>query len=168
MSLGVARGVRHPGVVLLAGILGCGGSHDSPPPPPGDQGGQTVTLVAPDSTYELRVPVRWTGVYRIDSLSTQELGTARPGALNLVYLPADSSYRAQTLVVVAVYDSAAWTAVRAEQGPPPGDSVAARGGRVYVVGLPQSNPFPQGSQDAGRFNSLELRPAEVAALVRVR
>jgi hypothetical protein len=114
------------------------------------------------------VPVRWTGVYRIDSLSTQEQGTARPGALNLVYLPADSSFRAQTLVVVAVYDSATWTAVRAEQGPPPGDSVAARGGRVYVVGLPQSNPFPRGSQDAGRFNSLELRPAEVAVLVQVR
>ena len=103
---------------------------------------------------------------RVGYLGAALLATARPGALNLVYLPADSSIRPQTLVVVAVYDSATWSAVRAEAGPPPGDSVAARAGRDYVVGLPQSNPFPPGSKDAVRFDSLGLRPAEVATLVR--
>jgi len=153
------------GAALLATALGCGGSREGPAVTPADSAGILVT--APDGSYELLVPARWAGVYRIDSLSTQEQGTARPGALNLVYLPADSSIRPQTLVVVAVYDSATWSAVRAEAGPPPGDSVAARAGRVYVVGLPQSNPFPPGSKDAVRFDSLELRPAEVATLVRV-
>ena len=156
------------GTLLLVAALGCGGSKGEPAGTPADSAPATPIVAGPDASYELMLPARWAGVYRIDSLSTQEQGTARPGALNLVYLPADSTVRPQTLVVVAVYDSAAWAAVRAEQGPPPGDSVAARAGRVYVVGLPQSNPFVPGSRDAVRFDSLQLRPAEVATLVRVR
>ncbi len=157
-------GVRQLGAALLACALGCGGSRGEPAATPADK----RSVIAPDGSYELLVPARWAGLYRVDSLSTQELGTARPGALNLVFIPADSSIRPQTLVVVAVYDSAAWVAVREEGGPPPGDSVAARAGRVYVVGLPQSNPFVPGSGDAVRFDSLQLRPSEVPALVRIR
>lgn len=97
------------------------------------------------------------------TIVTPRLRVGYPGAA----LP-DASIRPQTLVVVAVYDSRAWAAVRAEAGPPPGDSVAAARGRVYVVGLPQSNPFAPGSPDAERFDSLALTPAEVTALVRIR
>ena len=43
--------------------------------------------------------------------------------------------------------------------------MVARGGRVYVVGLPQSNPFPERSADGVLFGLLQLRPAEVASLV---
>ncbi len=154
------------GAVLLAASLGCGGSREVPAAAPPDRAG--AVLAPADGSYELRLPARWAGVYRVDSLSTQEQGSARPGALNLLYLPADSSIRPQTLVVVAVYDSAAWAAVRAEAGPPPGDSVAARAGRVYIVALPQSNPFAPGSRDAVRFDLLGLRPAEVTALGKIR
>jgi hypothetical protein len=104
----------------------------------------------------------------MDSLSTAERGRARPGALVFEYLPSDTTIRPQALLVVAVYDSAAWRSVRAEEGPPPGDSVAARHGRVYVVGLPQSNPFLPGSPDAAVFGILQLRPPEVATVVRLR
>ena len=154
------------GMALIAALAGCGGDRDDAAPPPPDAA--PAAVVSADGTFEILVPARWTGAYRIDSLSTPEQGTARPGALNLVYLPADTAVRPQTLVVVAVYDSAAWAAVRAEQGPPPGDSVSSRAGRVYVVGLPQSNPFAPGSPDAARFDSLQLRPAEVPTLVRIR
>jgi hypothetical protein len=156
------------GTALLLGALGCSDSKEAPAATPADSATPDAIVAGPDGMYELMLPARWSGAYRIDSLSTQEQGMARPGALNLVYLSADSSIRPQTLVVVAVYDSAAWVAVRAELGPPPGDSVVARAGRVYVVALPQSNPFAPGSRDAVRFDSLQLRPAEVAALVRVR
>lgn len=163
-SLIVKMRVRNLGALLLAAALGCGGARPHAAARADSAG---VMVAAPDGSYELVLPARWTGVYRIDSLSTQERGAARHGALNLVYLPADSSIRPQTLVVVAVYDSAEWVATRAEQGPPPGDSVAARGGRIYIVGLPQSNPFAPGSRDAIRFDSLGLRPGEVAGLVRL-
>lgn len=157
---------RLTGMAVLAICAGCGSERNPPVPPPAEATPAAVT--AADGTFDILIPARWTGAYRVDSLSTPEQGTARPGALNLVYLPGDTSIRAQTLVVVAVYDSAAWATVRAEQGPPPGDSVAFRSGRVYIVGLPQSNPFAPGSPDAVRFDSLQLRPAEVMTLVRIR
>jgi hypothetical protein len=127
-----------------------------------------AVVVGPDASYELMLPTRWTGHYRVDSLSTRERGRALPGAFVIEYLPADTTIRPQALVAIAVYDSATWRAVRAEEGPPPGDSVAVHAGRVYVIGLPQSNPFPEGSPDATVFQFLELHPNEIAGLIRFR
>lgn len=159
-------------IALLAPvILGCGRGSDSAPQSVADSATTAVAgsrFEAPDGSYVLELPTRWTGHYRVDSLSTAELGRARRGALVFSYLPSDSTIRPQVLAVVATYDSAAWVAVRAEGGPPPGDSVIARAGRVYVVGLPQSNPFPTGSADAVLFELLQLKPPEVMAMVLPR
>jgi hypothetical protein len=125
-------------------------------------------LSAPDGSYELKLPARWTGLYRVDSLSSAERGSARPGAINVVYLPRDTAVLPQTLIVVAVYDSVAWARVKTEGGPPPGDSILSQAGRVYVLGLPQSNPFLPESVDALKFDSLALNPVEKSALVHVR
>ncbi len=160
-------------VALLAPvILGCGSGSESPPQSAADSAATTATagsrFKAPDGSYVLELPSRWTGHYRVDSLSTAERGVARPGVLVFSYLPSDSTTRPQVLAVVAVYDSASWAAVRAEGGPPPGDSVVARAGRVYIVGQPQSNPFPAQSADAILFGLLQLKPAEVTAMVLPR
>lgn len=125
------------------------------------------TVRAMDGSFSVLLPSHWAGVYRVDTLSTAERGTARPGALNIVYLPKDTSVIPQTLVVVAVYDSAAWTRVKAEGGPPPGDSVFAKNGRVYILGLPQSNPFSPGSVDALKFDSLALTAGDKARMISV-
>jgi hypothetical protein len=125
------------------------------------------TVKAMDGSFSVVLPARWVGVYRVDTLSTAERGTARPGALNIVYLPKDSSVIPQTLVVVAAYDSAAWSRVKVEGGPPPGDSVFAKDGRVYILGLPQSNPFAPGSVDALKFDSLALTGAEKSRMITV-
>jgi len=126
-----------------------------------------VELTSPDQSYRLMLPARWAGLTRTDTLSTGERGTARPGAMNIVYLPRDSSIIPQTLVVVAVYDSAAWVKVKADGGPPPGDSLLSKNGRVYVLALPQSNPFTPGSIDALKFDSLALKPTDSATFIRV-
>lgn len=159
--------------LLVPAILACGRASESPPQSAGDSAVTTVVsggsrFEAPDGSYVLELPTRWTGHYRVDSLSTAERGRARPGALVFSYLPSDSTMRPQALAVVAVYDSASWVAVRAEGGPPPGDSVIARSGRVYVVAQPQSNPFPAPSADAVLFGLLQLKPAEVMAMVLPR
>ena len=162
--------LRRTALLALA-LMGC--ADDSAPPRTAADSAATYAAMgsrfdAPDGTYVLELPTRWTGHYRVDSLSTSERARARPGVLVFSYVPSDSTLRPQALAVVAVYDSAAWAMVRAEGGPPPGDSVVAYGGRVYVVGLPQSNPFPERSADAALFGLLQLRPAEVAALVLPR
>ena len=123
---------------------------------------------APKVEYDLVLPPRWTGKYLIDSLSTAERGRGLPGALVVQYLPTDSTIRPQALMALVVYDSTAWREVSAEEGPPPGDSLAAHGGKVYVIGLPQSNPFAEGSPDAIVFDLLRLRPSELAGLIRFR
>ena len=157
--------------LLLLAVAGCRAS-----PPPSQAAGsdttaagaaQPATVASSDGLYDLELPARWKGHFRVDSLSTAERGRARPGTLVFEYLPSDSSLRPQALLVVAVYDSADWRAVLAEGGPPPGDSVAARNGRVFVVALAQSNPFAPGSPDATVFSVLQLRPAELASVVRL-
>jgi hypothetical protein len=127
-----------------------------------------LTYRSPDGTFQLELPTRWKGHFRIDTLPTGERGLARPGAVVFNYLPSDSTLRPQAMLVIAVYDSAAWATVRREAGPPPGDSVASGGGRVYVVGQPQSNPFPPGATDAIMFDLLRIRSAEVGELMRPR
>ncbi len=158
--------------LLVTVFLGCGGGSEPPPQSAADSAATPAAsgarFEAPDGSYVLELPSRWAGHYRVDSLSTAERGVARPGVLVFSYLPSDSTTRPQVLAVVAVYDSASWAAVRAEGVPPPGDSVVARGGRVYVVGQPQSNPFPGQSADAILFGLLQLKPAEVTAMVLPR
>jgi len=157
-------------LLLLAGCgsgkdAGSASRGDSTPPPAPRPG---AVLAAPDGMYDIRLPDRWVGHYIVDSLPTAERGRARRGSFVFLYQPSDSSLRPQALLVVAVYDSAAWQAVRAEGGPPPGDSVTARGGSVYVLALPQSNPFVPNTADAILFDLLQLRPRELPTVVQPR
>lgn len=118
----------------------------------------------PASDFKLRIPPRWAGLTRLDTLSSQERGDARLGAIQYSYLPQDPKTHTEVLVAVAVYDSATWHAAIKEGGPPPGDSVAGANGRVFIVALPQSNPFAVGA-DSTAFASLELTAAEARAFV---
>lgn len=126
-----------------------------------------VTIAASDNSYSVILPARWFKLFRVDSLSSAERGTARPGAMNIVYLPRDTTQLPQTLLVIAVYDSVAWQRLRSAAGPTAGDSVAAAAGRVYVMALAQSNPFSPGSADAAKFDSLALTAMEKASVVKV-
>lgn len=160
------------GAFLVSGVLGCGRGSDAPPQSAADSSATTAVtgsrFEAPDGSYVLELPSRWTGHYRVDSLSTAERGRARPGVLVFSYLPSDSTIRPHVLAVVAVYDSSVWAAVRAGGGPPSGDSVVARAGRIYVVAQPQSNPFSPQSADAVLFGLLQLKPAEVMSMLLPR
>jgi hypothetical protein len=158
-------------LILAPLVISCGTTPRSPAPgSSGDSAASAVSPIVadPNGAFDLVLPTRWASRYRVDSLSTAEQGRGLPGSLLIQYLPADTTIRPQALVAVVTYDSASWREVSAEEGPPPGDSVAARNGKVFVIGLPQSNPFPPTSPDAATFDRLTLRPAEVARLIRFR
>ena len=156
------------GFVLLAACSRDSGSGRAATGFVSDSTAPEALVAGPGGTFDLLLPTRWSGHYRVDSLSTAERGRALPGALVFQYLPSDTTIRPQALMVLAVYDSAAWRAALAEGGPPPGDSVASRAGRVYVIGLPQSNPFAAGTPDAVVFEVLQLKPVELPGLIRFR
>lgn len=151
-------------LAILGTVTACKRDRPIPSTPAAGSASRATT---PGAAAEIRVrlPDRWEGRYELDTLSTRERGNARPGARAYTYRPKDQSIRPQALAVVAVYDTAAWAAVRAEGGPPPGDSVGERAGLVYVVGLPQSNPFRPGTADAVSFDSLQLSADEAAHFV---
>ncbi len=158
-------------VLLLLAVAACKESAPAKGPIEDSAGlaskASNLEVTATDQSFKLRLPARWAGVFRTDTLSTDERGLARPGAMNVVYLPQDTSVIPQTLIVVAVYDSAAWVKVKAEGGPPPGDSLLSKNSRVYVLSLPQSNPFTPGSVDAMKFDSLTIKAADKATLISV-
>ncbi len=165
------RGLPLPLIVALVAVSACQKGadksdelYDSTKTQPANA---PISVSPADKSYTIVLPPRWSRIFRVDSLSSAERGTARAGALNIVYLPRDTTQLPQTLMVVAVYDSIAWHQLKVGGGPPPGDSVATTAGRVYVLSLPQSNPFLPGSADAAKFDSLALTAAERASLLKV-
>lgn len=114
-----------------------------------------VTLMNNPIAWALEPPATW------DERVTMEDESIAPGALHhsaraFLFSPRDSSVRPQALLAVLVYDSTNWARMSAEAGPPPGDTIMTREGRVYVASLPQSNPFAPGSSDAKAFDSLSV------------
>lgn len=163
----------YPAIVLILATAACRERAESPAQTAGTATAASADqptpprITSPDSSFYVLLPARWAGSYRVDTLAAAERAGARPGALNIVYQPQDSTIIPQTLVVVTVYDAAAWTRARVAGGPPPGDSVAFANNRVYVLAFPQSNPFPPGSPDAVKFDALALAPEEKARFIGV-
>lgn len=67
------------------------------------------------------------------------------------YLPHDTTVVPQTLLLITVYDSTAWTKVDLPDEPPVGEVITKAAGLVYVASLPQSNPFAEKSADFREF-----------------
>lgn len=83
------------------------------------------------------------------------------------YLPRDTTIAPQGVLGIVVFDSAQWARARAEEGPPPGDSLASVNGQVFVASLPQSNPFAPASADFLAFDSLTVTLDAVRRTFRV-
>jgi len=85
-----------------------------------------------------------------------------------VYLPTDTALRPEALLEIAVYGAPEWKTLAAEPGPPQGELLAERDGRAYVAALPQSNPYPPGSDAAKGFETMTLTPAAVKRAFHLR
>jgi hypothetical protein len=110
--------------------------------------------------FRLALPEAWVGRSQVLEAAAQTASIRRPKALHIVqfvYMPADTARAAQGLLDVTVYDSADWIALSAEPGPPPGEVIAEREGRVWVASLPQSNPFPGGA-DSVQYAAMRMDP----------
>lgn len=148
--LTVFRGLAAVVVVLIPAACARERAADMVPDTP-----VAITLMNNPIAWALEPPATW------DDRVTMEDESVAPGALHhsaraFLFSPRDSSVRPQALLAVLVYDSTNWARMSAEAGPPPGDTIMTREGRVYVASLPQSNPFAPGSSDAKAFDSLSV------------
>ncbi len=108
--------------------------------------------------FALRIPPAWNDHWDV-ALHEGKEAERRGGASTVVEFacrPVTAGTRSEILVAVVVMDRARWMAMKAEAGPPPGDLLAERGERVWLAGLPQSQPFAAGSPDAARFEAMQL------------
>lgn len=142
---------RRLGGLFLAGMFVVGCAKDAPPPP-------DATPPAPIA-WAFDAPPAWDD--RVTLVENPQPGSFLSSRV-FVLAPRDTTVRPQVLLGIVVYDSATWARVAAEPGPPQGDSLLSVAGQVFVAGLPQSNPFADGSPDFFTFDSLAV------ALDRVR
>lgn len=146
--------MRH--LLWTVALLGCARREDAPAPPP----------AAPPRplAWAFDAPARWGDRVRLDD---DPVSGTMLSARVFNYLPIDTTQRPQALLGLVVYDTAQWARLRAGEGPPPGDSLTAANGQVFVAGLPQSNPFAAASADARAFDSLAVDLAAVRRAFRV-
>ena len=118
-----------------------------------------------DVGLSVSVPASWRGRYTTERDTVTGLPALRVWLFQ--YHPRDTSIVPQTLMAIAVYDTASWRRVSAEDGPPVGEVVRTSGNRVAVVGWPQSNPFPPGA-DSATFDSLQFPHEQLAQRLSLR
>lgn len=109
--------------------------------------------------FAFRVPPAWNDHWDVAIHEGAEAAQRGSGASTVVEFtcrPVTAGTRPEILVAIVVMDRARWEAMRKEEGPPPGDLLAERGDRVWLAGLPQSQPFAKGTADAARFEAMQL------------
>jgi hypothetical protein len=122
-----------------------------------DSAAVELSPLPPDSAiaWKFVPPVTWAERTRSVLVSAEERARYFQGARaaqRFDYLPQDTTVvGAQTLLLITVYDSVAWTAIDRADEPPVGEVITRERGMVYVASLPQSNPFAEGSADFKDF-----------------
>jgi hypothetical protein len=148
--------------VLLATTLACQGKTEAPPPPNASDALAEVaaarslpaeTYSSPVSRFDLTFPGVWTGRYRAEERTdTTDGGRLR---VDFKFRP-DSGSRApsQILLTLRVFPRATWQAIEKRIGRPFGARLGERGDEVFLIFLPESNPYPAGSPEAPVFDRL--------------
>lgn len=118
----------------------------------------TTAYVSETEGFRYLIPESWRGrAFRVHALHDAEAEAAFYKARHIVefsYYPENASLPPQVMVAFLVMTRNDWEAVTAEGGPPPGELLAERGGTVFVLSLPQSNPYPPDSKDARTFDEM--------------
>jgi hypothetical protein len=122
----------------------------------------SVVVPRVPAAWQFDAPARWDDRVRIDH------EPALPGDVRsrraFTYVPSDTTAHAETLLSIAIYDTASW---RAEGARGTGDTLATDGSQVFVASFPSANPYAAGSRDAQAFDSLIITLAEARRSFRV-
>ena len=116
------------------------------------------TFVSEIGGFRYTLPASWRGhACHVHELAGADAAAAFYQAeyiADISYFPEDTAFPPQVMVGFLILKRADYDTIMAEEGPPPGDLLAEREGKVYLLGLPQSNPYPPGSKDARNFDQM--------------
>lgn len=109
--------------------------------------------------FDLQLPGVWKGRYRAGEKKDTTAGAYL--AVEFKFLP-DSGSKAPsfTLINVRIFTKAAWAAAAKRPGGPIGSKLAETDKDVYVISLPDSNPYPPASKEAPVFDKLVISIAQ--------
>lgn len=158
-----------PALLAGAALVACSSKGpDAAPPPSAEQAlaaaAQAKSLppekfVSTTAGFNLTLPGIWTGHYRAEE--TRDAATGARLAVNFKFLP-DSGSKAPsaTLMTVRIFSRAVWDKVSKQPPGPLGSVLGEHGDDVYVISLPQSNPYPPASPEAPVFDKLIISIAQ--------
>jgi hypothetical protein len=123
------------------------------------------TVVVREAGVRFDPPSTWPPArYRVDADSgTGESMSEAAYSVTLLYTPRDVDLRAEPLCRFLVFTREQWDRVQAEAGPPLGTTIESLDAWVYVVQLPQSNPYKMNTADAEQFDAMRLAIRDVRA-----
>lgn len=147
--------------LAAAALLACGGKDKAAPPTAEDALADVAAAktlppevyVSPVSGFDLSLPGVWKGRYR--ALERSDTTDGGRTTVDFKFLP-DSGSKApsQNALTIRIFSRAAWQAMEKRTGRPFGARIAERGDDVFLIFLPESNPYPPGSPEAPVFDRL--------------
>ncbi|MBM4193819.1 MAG: hypothetical protein FJ202_05500 [Gemmatimonadetes bacterium] len=152
---------------MLAALTACG-EKAAPPPPSAAQTLAAVrdakslppeTYVSPTAGFDLHLPGIWTGKYVASEKNDTTAGAHL--AVEFKFKPdSGSAAPSHLLMTIRLFTKAAWDKVSARPGAPVGVKLAESGKTVFVLSLPEANPYPATSPEAPRYDQLIISIAQ--------
>ena len=147
--------------------LACSGKEAAPPP----SGAEAIAQVAaakslpaekyssPTSGFDLQLPGIWKGRYR--ALERADTLAGARTAIEFRFVP-DSGSKAPslTLMTIRIFPKAAWAVASKRVGRPIGGVIGESAKDVFVLSLPEGNPYPAASPEAPEFDKLIISIAQ--------
>ena len=117
------------------------------------------TYTSTTAGFDLQLPGLWHGRYRASERRDTTAGARL--AVEFRFVP-DSGSRApsHSLMTVRIFPKAAWEVASKRPGGPIGAKLGETEKEVYVISLPDANPYPPVSKEAPQFDKLIISIAQ--------
>ncbi|OAB46209.1 hypothetical protein [Paenibacillus glacialis] len=105
--------------------------------------------------FEFKIPERWGGNYQVKEIEKQE--TIPGETVEFLLSPKNAKdENREGLLSFYIIDKNVYAESEKEEGPSIGEYLGEKGDLVYLVGLPQSNPFEVDSEEGKLFDTMHM------------
>ena len=157
-----------PAAFAVLALAACSGQTSDASPPAAATAGAPAADAKPlpeeryastTAGFDLTLPGIWTGRYRTMERKDSTMGSRL--AVDFKFVP-DSGSKAPSLnlMTLRIFPRAVWDKLASRPGGPVGSKLGERGNDIFVLSLPQSNPYPPNSPEAPIFDKLIISLAQ--------